>query len=881
MAERDDIIEVDEDDDKAAAGLPSEDTEDGGTIVDTGDGQPSVYDASGDHFDNLVSRFPSTALNRLGIDYLDMADRFRTAREERDKQYAEGIKRTGLGQEAPGGADFQGASRAVHPMITEACVDFAARAIKELMPPGQGPVKDYVVGKQTVQKLGKAKRKTEFMNWQLTRQMTGFRTVLYQLLTQLGMGGSQYMLMGWEHRRHAPCPAFVPIDLIILPPSAASWDAAQFKGYIDNVTQAEFEDRLDAGEYELDDLVAPSSLPDQTKAQKATDKIEGKDQDPYNTEGLRPIYNFFVMEDFSEYLLDEEERKGTPRATLPYLVNVDFHTRKVIGIYRNWRPDTDTVEEIPWVSEWCFIPWRGAFGIGFPHLIGGLSAAATGALRALLDSGHVNNIPAGIKLPGGTSGGASVIVRPGEIQTVDAQVGVDDIRKLAMPFPLNPPSDALFKLLGFVVDAGKGVVRTTLEETADSNSNVPVGTTLARYEQGMVVYSAIMGTLHDSFNRLLRTLHTINAIYLDDKQVIDELGELVVKRTDFEGPCDVIPVSDPNVYSDAQRINQAQIVVARADAHPERYDGQLVEEYLLDRLKIQGGKELLVKKPEPQRLNAVNENTAAMMGKPLSAFPDQDQLAHIQAHTEFMTSPVFGMLPIAAPAVLPVMLSHLKEHIAFLYLQLVFSEASTAAGQDISKLMPDADDDKGGADGREFDQMLAAASGLAIDQAQAALKGVIPAIEQAMQMMQQLQPPGMGADPTAQATLELLKQRTQAQQQAAEEKKQSNVIRMQDSQQKAEAQKRKEALDAARLQADNEHRDAQLQAQERQRQQQALTAQGHEQAEDRRAAADNAARIAINTQDNETALTIASAEIASGEKVALSTGTGINPSKEK
>ena len=256
----------------------------------------------------------------------------------------------------------------------------------------------------------------------------------------------------------------------------------------------------------------------------------------------------------------------------PYIITIDKLSRKVLSVYRNWDELDESKEELQWFVEFPFVPWRGAYPIGLPHMIGGISAAATGALRALLDSAHISNSQTMLKLKGGTRGGQTLEIQPTQVLEIEGGLNVDDVRKLAMPLPYNPPSAVLLQLLGVLVDAGKGVVRTTLEDLADSNSNTPVGTTLARIEQGMTVFSAIHGRLHDAMGRMLRILHRLNGMYLDDENIEAELGEELATRADFDGPMDVVPVSDPNIFSEAQRYAQVQAVAQRAAALPQLYN---------------------------------------------------------------------------------------------------------------------------------------------------------------------------------------------------------------------------------------------------------------------------------------------------------------------
>ena len=850
------------------------DTPDGGAIVKLDDDQP---ERSEDFYANLAETMAESELSTMAADYLDLIGKDREARKKRDEQYEEGIRRTGLGDDAPGGAQFEGATRVVHPMLTEACVDFAARAIKELFPP-QGPVKDFIPGDPTIEKLKKAKRKTDFMNWQLTVQATEFRAELEQLLTQVPLGGAQYMKVTWNEARNRPEFLFVAIDDMYLPFSATNFYSAQRKTHVQYLTQLEFTQRVKRGMYRDVDLTPVTLEPDFSAAEKANNKIEGRTETSYNEDGLRTVYEIYVIADIE----DDGE-------ALPYIISVDKVTSKVLSIYRNWDELDEAQEELQWFVEFPFVPWRGAYPIGLPHMVGGISAAATGALRALLDSAHISNSQTMLKLKGGSKGGQSLEIQPTQVMEIEGGLAADDIRKLIMPLPYNQPSPVLFSLLGFLVDAGKGVIRTSMEDIADGNANAPVGTTLAKIEQGMVVFSAIHARMHNSMQKMLGILHRLNAMYLDDEDIKEEIGEQLATREDFEGPLDVVPVSDPNIFSEAQRFAQVQAVAQRAAALPQLYDQRAVEERILETLKIPNAQKLLLPPTTPKEQNAVNENLSASLGRPVVAFPAQDHIAHLKTHLAYMMNPALGMSPLIAPAYLPLMLNHLKEHIALWYVSSVLELAEEVAGEDVTEQMKELKTPEAR---QAFDRMLAEASLSVTEQAPEVFASLPPVIQQVQQMIQQLQQPGMPQDPR----LALEQQKMQLQQQDSQQRAQIEGQKMQANMQMEQVKMQANMqLEQAKMQADmqRDQQRAQLEGQkmqadgllEQQRMQlEAAKAQidmqleqMRQDREDQRKKADLDARMAMNLQDNQTAMQLAAAEIASGERFGVSTGTGINP----
>ena len=834
-----------------------EDTEDGGAIVRLSD-EDEEPEGQSEFYANLAEGMAEPELMRLSSSFLDLIAKDKEARKKRDEQYEEGLRRTGLGDDAPGGAQFSGASKVVHPMLTEACVDFAARAMKEVFP-ASGPAKDFIPGDNPdAKKIAKAKRKTNLLNWQMTVQCPEVRAELEQLMTQVPLGGAQYLKLGWDERRNRPNFLFVAIDDMYLPYAATNFYSAQRKTHVQYLTQLDYEERVKSGMYRDVDLAPVGMEPEQSEAGKANDKIEGRDQTSYNEDGLRIVYEIYAMADIGDGIA-------------PYIISVDKPTGKVLAIYRNWDEDDQSQEELQWFVEFPFIPWRGAYPIGLPHMIGGLSAAATGALRALLDAAHISNTPAGLKLKGAKIGGQSEAPVPGEIREIEGGLNVDDIRKIFMPMPYNPPNAVLFQLLGFLVDAGKAVVRTSMDNIADQNPNAPVGTTLANIEQGLVVYSSIHGRLHDAMGRMLRILHRLNAMNLDDERLEKEAGEDLATREDFEGPLDVVPVSDPNIFSEAQRFAQIQAVSQRSTAMPQIYNQRKVEERILETLKIPDWEELLNPAMEPEEQNAVSENVAASLGRPVVAFPEQDHIAHLKTHLGFMLNPMLGSGPMFQQTFLPNILNHLKEHVALWYMQATIELAEDSAGGDID-LSEIGKEDHSKEDLRAFDRMLAEASTVVSEKASEVFAELPPIIQQAQQMVQQFMPPppmdpSQVAAQTAQQRMQIDTQRMQLEGQKLQQQAAMDAQKMQ---QQAALEQQRMAMQQQLAEID-----AQL---EQFKAQQDLTKIAMQQdREDERTAAEIQAKLAMNEADNQTAMALAEMEALSGEKFAVSTGTGINP----
>jgi hypothetical protein len=692
-----------------------------------------------DFYENLADNMSSYDLSDLAMEYIDFIDKDKQDREKRDKQYEDGLRRTGLGHDAPGGANFNGASKVVHPAMAEACVDFAARAIKEMFPP-DGPVRTHIYGEATPEKTDRAERKRDYMNWQLTEQIEEFRDEQEQLLTQLPLGGSQFMKLWFDDQKRRPCAEFVPIDNIMLPYAAANFYTAQRVSELQYITQQEFERRVASGLYTDTDVVRASESPEVSRSEKANDHIEGRTEGE-NVDGLRPVYHIYTWLE----LEDDSHSKGE---LAPYILMVDYLDNKTLGIYRNWEEGDETMTKLDWLIEFKFIPWRGAYAIGLPQLIGGLSAALTGALRALLDSAHINNAATLLKLKGAKVSGQSDQVEVTQVMEIEAAPGIDDIKKVAMPMPFNPPSPVLFQLLGFLQDATKGVITTSEEKIADITSNAPVGTTQALIEQGATVFSAIHARLHDSQRRVLQVLGRINRWYLDEQRRGDIVADLEIETADFAKNSDILPVSDPHIFSETQRMAQNQAVMAYMKEYPQLFDAKAVVSRALKQMKVPNVGELMPAALKPAELSAGDENAAMALGKPAFAYPRQDQLAHIQTHLDFALNPMLGSNPLIAPKYIPQVLEHIKQHMMLWYTNQMTQYAVGGTDVNLQKYQ----DSK---DVKEIDQTVAAASEHVKMDSEQVFAKVAPALQQLGQLMQQLaQPKQMPLDPESQAILQ-------------------------------------------------------------------------------------------------------------------------------
>jgi hypothetical protein len=679
-----------------------------------------------DFYQNLADGdvIDSLDLGSMALRYIQLVEKDKEARKQRDKQYEDGIRRTGLGNDAPGGANFNGASKVVHPVMAEACVDFAARAFKELFPP-DGPTRTQILGDVDEEKVAIAERKRDFMNWQLTDQVEEFADEQEQMLTQLPLGGSQYLKLWYDDKKKRPCAQFLPIDNVLLPFAAGSFYTAQRVTEVDDISDYEFKRRIDSGMYRDVSFIRATMDPEPTGAQKATNKIEGKSEND-NEDGVRRVYHIYTW-------LELEDDPITKGESAPYILMIDDLDSEVVGLYRNWEEGDETVTKLDWIVEFKFIPWRGAYAVGLPHLIGGLSAAATGALRALLDSAHINNAATLLKLKGAKVSGQSQQVEVTQVAEIEAAPGVDDVRKLAMPMPFNPPSPVLFELLGWLTSAAKGVVTTSEEKIADVNANAPVGTTQALIEQGAAVFSSIHARLHKSQGRVLKILQRINRWYLDDMRRGEVVEDLDIKRDDFARSTDVIPVSDPHIFSETQRMAQTQAVMTIMEKNPDLFNRKAVVMRFLKQIKVPQINELMPDTPAPEKQDAANENVAMTIGQTAYAYPEQDHLGHIQAHLDYAKDPVFGGSPLIAPNYIPKAMEHIKQHLALWYLNRMNGYVRKSLGEKPEEYALLADP-------KPIDKIIGVAAQHVVMDTEQTLAGIMPVIQKMVQTMQQFKP---------------------------------------------------------------------------------------------------------------------------------------------
>ena len=636
----------------------------GNNEVLIGDPELDIKQDIDSEFDsNLAEEISEKELNRKAQHLIVKYDEDREARSDWEERYKAGLRTVdpdgGMSEEEDARAS-RGLSTVVHPMIAEAATQFNARSIAELYPSG-GPVKTVIVGEPNEETEEQARRVKDFMNYQITQEMPEYFPDLDKMLFQLPLVGHAFKKVWWDANLERQCSKFVKAeDFVVAPESTDLYTSLRYTHVI-RMPKNDYNRYVEAGWYlpskYTGDGIDPSG--------DTTEDIEGVD--PYSTsDEVMTLLEMHVYESFDGVDGYDDTEDNEDAVGLPYVITIDYDSEKVVSVRRNWDADDEDMRRLDWFVSYPFLPGVGFYGFGLYHLIGGLGKAATGSLRALLDSAAFANMQGGFKLKGRVTGG-ELQVNPGEFADLDATV--DDVNKAIMPLPFKEPSGALFNLLGLITDAGRRFANTADMNVGDVNPNAPVGTTVALIEQGSKSFSAIHKRLHYAQGQEFKLLAKLNAKYLPENFDFALSGSSsVIYAADFNDRIDIIPVSDPNIFSTAQRIAQAQSIMQMANAAPQLHDVYEAYKRMYEAIRIPNIDEVLKKPQEAVRLDPIDENMSLMYGKPIKAFPEQDHDAHIAVHMQFMQDPSLAANP-GARAMQPLLIAHIAEHVALLYRQ--------------------------------------------------------------------------------------------------------------------------------------------------------------------------------------------------------------------
>ena len=607
------------------------------------------------HFDNIAELLEDKILDPIGSELCDDFEQYKTSRQDWEKAYTDGLDLLGFKYEKRT-EPFKGASGATHPVLAEAVTQFQAQAYKELLP-ADGPVRTQILGAITTQREQEAIRVKDFMNYQIMDVMKEYEPEFDQMLFYLPLSGSTFKKVYYDELLGRPVSKFVPAEELVVPYSATSLEDAEAVVHIIKMTENDLRKQQVAGFYRDIDLSAPEGL--ETDLQKKQNEIEGiRKTTGQNLFTLLEFHTYLDIEGFE----DMNPKTGEPTGIkLPYIVTIEEDSREVLSIRRNWEQNDSKKAKIPYFVHFKFLPGLGFYGFGLIHMIGGLSRTATSALRQLLDAGTLANLPAGFKQRGIRVRDDAQPIQPGEFRDVDAPNG--NIKDSFMMLPFKEPSQTLFNLMGAVVTAGQRFASIADMQVGDSNQQAAVGTTVALLERGSRVMSSIHKRIYAALKQEFNELARLFRLYLPPIYPYDVVGGArQIKQADFNDNVAIIPVADPNIFSQTQRISLAQTEMQLAASNPAMHNQYQVYRNMYEALGVKDIDKILIQPQPPQPKDPALEHIAALAGQPFQAFPGQDHRAHITSHLNFMGTNIAKN----APALTGALQKNIFEHISIM-----------------------------------------------------------------------------------------------------------------------------------------------------------------------------------------------------------------------
>jgi len=731
---------------------------------------------------NLAEYLDDSDMGEIATELLASYEDDVESRDEWEETYTKGLDLLGV-KTMERTQPFQGASGVTHPLISESVTQFQAQAYKELLPSG-GPVKTRIVGLQNQETEAQAKRVKDYMNFLIMEEMEEFDPDMDQLLFYLPLSGSTFKKVYFDSVRNRPVSKFVPAQDVVVPYSSSDLATAPRITHVLKMSDNDLRKQQVMGMYRDVELSAAGDDEENPVRQKV-DELQGTSKS--YMDDVRTVLEMHVDLDIEGF--EDVDENGEPTGIkLPYIITLDRDSSTILSIRRNYMEGDPFKQKIQYFVHYKFMPGLGFYGFGLTHMIGGLGRAATSLLRQLIDAGTLANLPAGFKARGVRVRNDDEPLQPGEWRDIDAPGG--NIRDSIIPLPYKEPSGTLAQLLGALVEGGRRFVSVADNAVSNMNQEMPVGTTVAMLERGMKVMSAIHKRLHYAQKNEFRILARIIAENLPPAYPYPVANaESSIKATDFDGRVDILPVSDPNIFSMAQRVSLAQSQLQLAQSNPQMHNLHSAYRRMYQAIEVQNIDEILPPLPEPQPTDPAMEHAEVIKGQAVQAFPGQEHNAHIMAHVAFMQTPMV----MAAPAVQGALYGHLQEHISLL--------AQEQAMQQVQQQMQQV-------------QLLAQSGGISMEEAQmqmqqlqmqmqdpTALARTVAQIEQTIvqQVAQMLTPPPQdpAADPLVQIRMQELGLKQQEMQMDAQNDQNKLALEAAKLQQRA-------ATDAARLETQEE-----------------------------------------------------------------------------
>ena len=609
--------------------------------------------AEQDFYANIAEDMDERVLNQLSSDLISDYQKDKESRKDWEDGYLKGLDLLGfkyVEQNRP----FRGAAGVTHPLLAEAVTQFQAQAYKELLP-SDGPVKTQVLGLKTDETTEQANRVKDFMNYMIMEKMEEYTPEFDQMLFYLPLAGSTFKKVYYDAMLERAVSKFVPAEDLVVPYYATDLKEAPRITHVIRQSENDLLKKMASGFYREVELMKPQTkddtIKDKYRSLEGTKKTETDDM-------MYSILELHVDLDLSDYISDNEE--DSLGIKIPYIVTIEESSREVLSIYRNYVEGDAKFVRKDYFTHFKFLPGLGFYGFGLIHMIGGLSRTATAALRQLLDAGTLSNLPAGFKSRGMKVRDDDQPIQPGEFRDVDAPGG--NIRDQFQLLPFKEPSQTLFNLMGFCVDAGRRFALTTDTAVGEGNQNAAVGTTIALMERGSRVMSAIHKRCYYAMRQEFKLLSKVIAEYLPPEYPYAVYGaDRIIKSLDFDARVDVLPVADPNIFSMAQRVTLAQTQLQIAQTNPQLHNLHEAYTRVYEALGTKQIPELLKPEVKPFPKDPAIENAEALQMKIAQAFPEQDHDAHIAAHSAFLRTRMVQI----NPPVYALLQGHISQHVSF------------------------------------------------------------------------------------------------------------------------------------------------------------------------------------------------------------------------
>ena len=634
---------------------------------------------------NLVDFLDKSDLGKLASDVLESIDSDKESRSEWEKTYVDGLKYLGMKFDETRSQPFQGSSGVIHPILAESVTQFQAQAYKELLP-AQGPVKTEIVGARTPEIEMQSQRVANFMNFYIMNVMQEYDPELDMLLFYLPIAGSAFKKVYYDQSMSRAVSKFIAPEDLIVPYEASDILSAERVTHVIRMSKNEIRKQQLSGFYADIELKGDSYRVNRSDIEEEIDEIEGQSPS-YSENRDRTVYEVHTILDLPGYEDVDAEGKETG-LKLPYIVTIDEQSQQVLSIRRNYTEQDVTKQKINYFVQYKFLPGLGFYGLGLSHMIGGLAKASTSILRQLIDAGTIANLPSGFKARGMRIRDEDEPLQPGEFRDIDTTGG--SLKENLIPLPVKEPSNVLMQLLGMLIDSGKRFASIADTNVGDVNQAMPVGTTVALLERGTKVMSAIHKRLHYAQRIEFQLLAKVFSEYLPPMYPYQALGgSQEVKQTDFDGRVDVIPVSDPNIFSQSQRITMAQELMQLVQSNPEIHGPKgIYEAYrrMYSALGIDNVDSLLQPPPPPPPppapIDAGIENSGFMMGQPQQAFEPQNHQAHVDTHRSLFLTEVVK----TNPQLQALVIAHSMQHLQFMSTQMAKEQMPPQIQQQVQQL---------------------------------------------------------------------------------------------------------------------------------------------------------------------------------------------------